>query len=151
MADVAANKAELTNRTEEKVSLTVVPPAPGEQDIRVEVKRQMSSGKKRSQRRFAGFLLAVMLLMLFPMLRDGLSYLRMRQALQTLQQQNRELLSAKEQLARELLDLSDPEVIEKLAREELNMVRPGESKVFSAIPTDDIPEREKLRTGEALH
>jgi hypothetical protein len=42
-------------------------------------------------------------------------------------------------------------MIERLAREELDMVMPGESKVYQAIPTENLPKRENLRSGEALH
>ena len=151
MAEASTNREGREDAVMEKVSLTVVAPEPGGQDIQVEIKRQMSSGKRRSQRRMVGFLLTVMFLMLFPMARDGLTYFQMSRRLEVLQLQNQELVSIQEELDKEMKGLHSLDVIEQVAREELNMVRPGESKVFSAIPTLDIPQRENLRSGEALH
>ncbi|MDR1192633.1 MAG: septum formation initiator family protein [Peptococcaceae bacterium] len=131
--------------------MTVTPPAPGERDIRVDVRRQVSGGRKKSQKLYVAFLALVVFLLLSPLFKDGWSYFRMSREHQGLRERNEELLTVKETLLRELADLDSPEVIEKLAREELGMVRPGESKVYRTIPTDDIPARERLATGEALH
>lgn len=71
MANRAA--AEEKQKTiEKRVSLTVTAPEEGSQDIQVEVKRQSSPGKKRSQRRFAAFMAAVLLLLTMPMIRTGI-------------------------------------------------------------------------------
>ncbi|MCL1848182.1 MAG: septum formation initiator family protein [Clostridiales bacterium] len=136
---------------EKQISLTVLPQGVGSQDIHVEVKRNLTVGRRRSQRRFAAFLFLVMFLLLFPMGRDYLVYLRMREDYADLLRQNQELVQQKEILEDERDALYSHEVIERLAREDLDMVLPGESKVYHAIPTSDIPKRENIRSGEAFH
>ena len=89
--------------------------------------------------------------MAFPMVRSLIMYLGMRQEYEQLLTYNQELVVMKEQLEEEKDNLHSREMIERLAREELDMVMPGESKVYQAIPTEDMPHREGLRTGEALH
>lgn len=148
MAETLIKKAEKEESVEKRISLTVVPPSPGGQDIRVEVKRNLSATKRKRQKRFAAFFFVVMFLMLFPMLRDGMSYMRMSRELQVLQQRNQELAGLKQQLENEMELLNTPEMVEKLAREDLGMVKPGESKVYQTIPTNDIPQREELKQGE---
>lgn len=148
MAEALIKKAEKEESVEKRISLTVVPPSAGGQDIRVEVKRNLSATKRKRQKRFAAFFFVVMFLMLFPMLRDGMSYVRMSRELQVLQQRNQELAGLKQQLENEMELLNTPEMVEKLAREDLGMVKPGESKVYQTIPTNDIPQREELKQGE---
>jgi cell division protein DivIC len=148
MAGALGNKTEKRETAEKRVSLTIVPPPPGSQDIRVEVKRNLSAAKRKRQKRFAAFFFAVMLLMLFPIIKDVAAYVKMSQELQSVQQRNQELTGLKQQLQEEMDLLNTPEMVEKLAREDLNMVKPGESKVYQAIPTDDIPQREELKQGE---
>ena len=144
-------KREKKQTTEKQVSLTILPQGPGSQDIHVEIKRKLTAKKRKSQRRFAAFLLAVTCLMLFPVARNLFMYAEMNREYEQLVQYNQELLIVKEQLEEEKDLLHSREIIERLAREELDMVLPGESKVYQAIPTEDIPQRERLRSGEALH
>ncbi len=148
MAETLINKAAEEEAVEKRISLTVVPPSPGSQDIRVEVKRNLSATKRKRQKRFAAFFFVVMFLMLFPMIRDGMNYVKMSRELQVLQQRNQELTGLKQQLENEMQSLNTPEMVEKLAREDLDMVKPGESKVYQTIPTNDIPQREELKQGE---
>lgn len=148
MAETLIKKADKQESVKKRISLTVVPPSPGSQDIRVEVKRNLSATKRKRQKQFAAFFFVVMFLMLFPMLRDGMSYMRMSRELQVLQQRNQELAGLKQQLEDEMGLLNTPEMVEKLAREDLGMVKPGESKVYQTIPTNDIPQREVLKAGE---
>jgi len=151
MAKGLINKYNARENADKHVSLTVVPQGPGSQDIHVEIKRNLTRKKRRSQRRFAAFLFIVMFLLLFPMGRDLIVYLRMNEEYSQLVQQNQKLVTQKQQLEEERDSLHSREMIERLAREELDMVLPGESKVYQAIPTNDIPKRENLRTGETLH
>jgi len=136
---------------EEQISLTVRTQGPGDQDIHVEVRRNLTQKKRRSQRRFTAFLFIVMFLLVFPMARDLFAYFRMGEEYRQLVQDNQELAMQKQQLEEERDSLHSLEMIERIAREELDMVLPGESKVYQAIPTTDIPKRENLRTGETLH
>ena len=97
------------------------------------------------------FIFLVLFLLLFPMAKDLIAYYKMNNDYQELMQYNSELKALRQQLEDEKASLDSPEMIERLAREELDMVLPGESKVYQAIPTDDLPRRENYRTGEALH
>jgi len=151
MVKTPAKKADKAAAVEKQVSLTVTPQGPGSQDIRVEVTRNLTAKKRRSQRRFAAFLFAAMFLMLFPMARDLIVYVRMQEEYRQLQQDNLALKAMMLQLEEERDYLGSDEMVERLAREELDMVMPGESKVYQAIPTEDMPKRETYRAGEALH
>ena len=75
------------------------------------------------------------------MIRDGVAYYHLNQQYQALQKENIGLMSAQETLKLELTDLDNPSTIEKLARENLGLVKPGESKIFQAIPTEGIPKK----------
>ena len=151
MALISRRHKDKYDAAEERVALSVTPQSPGDQDIRVEVKRSISQKKRRNQRRFTVFLFAVMVLMLFPIARDILSHIRMRDEYRQLLEYNQELRAINQQLEEDIETYDSPEMIERLAREELDMVMPGESKVHQAIPTDDIPKRETLRKDEVLH
>jgi cell division protein FtsL len=151
MAGKLVRKADKKQAIEKNVSITVTPQGSGSQDIHVEVKRNLSGKRRRSQKRFAAFLFAVMFLMLFPMARDLAAYYRMNRDYEELQTSNQELITIRRQLIDERESLDTPEMVERLAREELDMVMPGESKVYQAIPTEDLPRREKLKTNEVLH
>ena len=144
-------KAKKGEAVEKRISLTVLPQDPGNQDIRVEVTRNLSRKKQKSNRRLAVFLFLVMLFYLFPMAWNLLAYFNMKQDYEELQVYNRELLSLQRQLEEEKEALYSPEMIERLAREELDLVMPGESKVYQAIPTTGIPQRVNPRSNEVFH
>jgi len=146
--DTSIDKKEADDK---QVSLSVTQHGPDGHDIHVEVTRNLSVKKRRGQRRFAAFLFAVMFLMLFPMLRDLYAYFQMSQSYREMQQNNQDLRVQQLLLEAEKESLDSPAMIERLAREALDMVLPGESKVYQAIPTDDIPRRESLRSGDVLH
>jgi len=146
-----SNQINKKKSAEKNVSLTVIPKGPGSQDIHVEVTRNLTAKKRRSHRRFAAFLFTVMFLSLFPMVRNLFVYMNMNEEYKQLQQVNQELTAVRRRLEEERDSLDSPEMIERLAREELDMVMPGESKVYQAIPTVDIPERDKVRSDEAFH
>ena len=151
MARPSANDSAKERSVEKQISLTILPQDPGSQDIRVDVTRNLSAKKRKGQRRLAAFLFAVMLLNLFPMGRDLFSYINMKRNYQDLQDLNQEITSLQQELVEERESLYTPAVIEQLAREELDLVMPGESKVFPAIPTTDMPRRENLRSNDVLH
>lgn len=151
MAKTLTDQLAKRETVEKKVSLTVAPQEPGSQDIHVEITRNLTAKKRRGQRRFAAFLFTVMFLMLVPIARDILIYFQMNEEYSQLVKYNQELLHVRQQLEEERDLLHTDEMIERLAREELDMVLPGESKVYQAIPTDDIPKRENLKNGEILH
>ncbi|MEA4892061.1 MAG: septum formation initiator family protein [Peptococcaceae bacterium] len=151
MANRVAAAEEKKKTVEKRVSLTVTAPVDGSQDIQVEVKRESSPGKKRSQRRFAAFMAAVLLLLAMPMIRTGISYFQLRHRLEEVRQTNQELLAVQGELQKQIENLENPAVIERLAREELGLVRPGESVVIPSIPNAEVPENEEVKPGEQLH
>jgi cell division protein DivIC len=62
--------------------------------------------------------------------------------------QKERLLKQQEDLEKELAFLQEPEMIEKLARESLGMVKPGEILVVPAIPGENIPKPKNIRVEE---
>lgn len=60
------------------------------------------------------------------------------------------LLQQQNELKKDLDTLYDPEVIEKLARENLGMVIKGETIVIPAIPGRDLPKPKKVNSSELL-
>ena len=141
MAKARDDKPDKKETVEKQISLNVLPQDPESRDIYVEVTRGLSGKKRRSQRRLAVFLFAVMILNMYPMVRNIFAYHKMKQDYQELQQYHEELLSVQRGLEEERESLFTPDMIERLAREELDMVLPGESKVYQAIPSPDIPRR----------
>ena len=151
MAKGSLTKLNKRGASPKPVTLSVTPQGGGSQDIHVEMTRNLTVKKRRSQRRFAAFLFVVMFLLLYPMARDLLVYIRMNDDYRQLLQDNQALVDYQQQLEEERDALYSLEMVERMAREELDMVLPGESKVYQAIPTTDIPKRETVRSGEAFH
>ena len=151
MARTALKKKAKREVLDKHVSLKVLPQDPGSTDIHVEITRDLSLKKRGNQRKTTIAIITIMLLFILPMVRDLAIYFQMKEEYRELTQTNQELLAIKQQLEEEREALHSEEIIERLAREELDMVMPGESKVFQAIPTEDMPEREIYRSGEALH
>lgn len=141
------------HEVEKPVTLTVMPPDSNSDPdlIRVEFRKRLSEKKRKSQRRFTFIVISVLALMVMPIIRDLYTYYKLSQEYEVLQQQNKELLEIKAQLEEELESLDDPKLIEKLARENLGLVMPGESKIYQAIPVEGIPKHEEVKKGEALH
>jgi cell division protein DivIC len=149
------NKGRMISRPipEKSVSLKVVPPnsKAGQDVIQVEFRRNASVQKRKSQRRFTLIVMSVLALMVMPIIRDLYTYYQLTQDYEQVQQERDALLEVQAQLQEELAELDRPEVIEKLARENLGLVMPGESKIFQAIPTEDIPKQVKVQAGEIIH
>ena len=93
----------------------------------------------------------IVYLLTMPMIRTGISYFQLRHRLDEARRTNQELMAVQEDLQKQIEDLEDPSVIERLAREELGLVKPGESVVIPSIPNDEVPESEGVRPGEQLH
>jgi len=151
MAIVSRRHTEKKDTIKKQVTLTVAPQDPDDHDIRVEITRSISLKKRRNQRRFTVFLFVVMALLVFPIARDLFSLVKMKEEYKLVLDHNQELRAITRRLESELELYKSPEMVERLAREELDMVMPGESKVYQAIPTDDIPRRETLKKDEVLH
>jgi cell division protein FtsL len=78
------------------------------------------------------------LLVLFLM--GGYEIWELRQELKRVELDQNMLLQQQQELKKEIDSLYDPEVIEKLARENLGMVLKGEIMVIPAIPGRDLPK-----------
>ena len=131
----------------------MVPPnsQDGQDLIKVEFRKHASAQKRKSQRRFTLIVMSVLALMVMPIIRDLYTHYQLTQEYNLLKEENKALLEVQAQLEEELVSLDNPNVIEKLARENLGLVMPGESKIYQAIPTTDIPKQEKIQKGEVLH
>jgi len=70
--------------------------------------------------------------------------------IQQVKSQRQLLLEEQQRLEKELAALQDPEVIEKLARESLGMVKPGEILVVPAVPEEQLPERKEVDVTKIL-
>lgn len=78
------------------------------------------------------------LLVLFLM--GGYEIWELRQEMKRVELNQNMLLQQQRELQKEIDSLYDPEVIEKLARENLGMVFDGEIMVIPAIPGRDLPK-----------
>lgn len=60
------------------------------------------------------------------------------------------LLEEQQQMNKEMESLNDPEVVEKIARESLGMVKQGEVMLMQAVPGENLPKPKKT-TEAGLH
>lgn len=93
--------------------------------------------------------LGLYLLFLFGM--SGFEIWKLKQQITNLEQEQSQLVQHQEQIKQELQSLNNPEVIEKIARENLGMVRNGETIVIPAVPGYDIPKPKSIAPGEIAH
>lgn len=82
---------------------------------------------------------------------SGYEIWKLKQQITKLELEQRQLVQSQEKLKKELNALNDPEVIEKIARESLGMVRNGETVVVPAIPGYNIPKPKTVNPGEITH
>jgi cell division protein FtsB len=103
-----------------------------------------NAAKKSFLKRLALVMLTVVALLLFA---HGVLGKKGYVALRRMKQQNEDLSRKIEQLKKENTETmeeikslkSDPKVIEKIAREELGLLRPGEIKITSANAKSEVP------------
>jgi cell division protein FtsB len=88
--------------------------------------------------RALGLLITVILVLVFA-ISPMRAYLEQRNDLRTLQQQTVLLQRANQQLSDQITELHDPTYLERLARECLGMVSPGETS-FIAVPKNGAPQ-----------
>lgn len=82
---------------------------------------------------------------------SGYEIWKLKQQIRDLEQEQNRIIQQQHQLKQELQSLHDPEMIEKIARESLGMVRQGETIVIPAIPGYDIPKPKSVVPGEITH
>ena len=83
--------------------------------------------------------------LLFSFLVGGYQIWQIKGEITQYNQQKEELSVIQQGLKNELAALQEPEVIEKLARESLGMVKPGEILIIPAIPGENIPKPKDVR------
>ena len=86
----------------------------------------------------AGALALVVIALLFYLLMPLRTYMAQRDRLAQLQRQSQVLVQQNEQLRRQIAQLQDPTYLERIARECLGMVRPGE-QLFTIVPKHGAP------------
>lgn len=99
--------------------------------------------------KLAAALLGVYLLFIFG--KSGYDILLLKQKMNVLEQEQAELTERHSELEKEIESLNDPEMIEKKAREDLGMVRQGETVIIPAVPGHDIPRPDAIKPGEIMH
>jgi cell division protein FtsB len=114
-------------------------------------RRKMAPGRKRSNRLALIVTLSLTLLLLGPLMMNVHRYFMLNQEYDEVKDTYAELLLVQDQLMEELDYLYTPEAIERLARENLGMIMPGETLVNQAIAQDDIPRLEKIKPGDVSH
>lgn len=96
--------------------------------------------KKRKVPRYLKFILAFLgVYLLFSFLIGGYQIWQLKKEIAQYNTQKEELLAKQRELENELTALQEPEMIEKLARENLGMVKEGEILVVPAVPGENIP------------
>lgn len=83
--------------------------------------------------------------LLFSFLMGGYQIWQIKKQLSQVEGEQNLLNQQQQALHKEVQSLQDPEVIEKIARESLGMVKQGETIVVPAIPGSNIP---KPKTGD---
>jgi len=107
---------------------------------------------KRKTPRWVKMILAgLALYLLFLFGKGGYELWNLKGQIEDLKLEQSRLMEEQQKLKQELESLNDPEVIEKIARESLGMVRRGETVVLPAIPGYNIPKPEAVAPGEITH
>jgi len=102
--------------------------------------------RKRKMPRYLKFVFAfVGAYLLFSFLVGGYQIWQIKKEITQYNQQKEDLLKIQQELTSELAALQEPEMIEKLARESLGMVKPGEILVVPAVPGDNIPKPKDVK------
>lgn len=91
------------------------------------------------------FLMSLGIYLVFSFLLGGYQIWQLKTQYNALKERQQILLEEQEILKKELESLNDPEIIERIARESLGMVRPGESIVLPAIPEENIPKPKDVK------
>lgn len=98
---------------------------------------------RRVKRRVPRYLKAILCLigayLLFTFALGGFQIWQLKNELRTLELEQERLLQYQQELQAEIEYLNNPEIIERIARESLGMVKPGETKIIPAIPDGNIP------------
>lgn len=88
--------------------------------------------------------------LIFLFLIGGYEIWQLRNEIKEVKLEQNMLLQQQNELKKEIDTLYDPEVIEKLARENLGMVIKGETIMIPAIPGRDLPKPKKVDNADLL-
>lgn len=102
-------------------------------------------GQTRPARRRKGFAVKVVMSLLagylaFSFCLNGYQIWQLKKQVKTIQGEQQILMNKFQQIQQEAKSLEDPEVIEKIARESLGMVKAGETIILPAVPGTNIPK-----------
>lgn len=105
--------------------------------------------RKRKTPRYMKIILALLgVYLLFSFLIGGYQVWQVKKEIEQHNLQKAVLLKQQKNLEKELASLQEPEMIEKLARESLGMVKPGEILVVPAVPGENIPKPKNVNIEE---
>jgi cell division protein FtsL len=107
---------------------------------------QMKRGNRRVPRYLRLLITCLGIYLVFSFAIGGYQIWQIKKQVNTLEKEQFLLQSKHQELEQEIKSLDTPEVIEKLAREGLGMVKPGESLLIPAVPQQGIP---KLKSNNA--
>lgn len=110
-----------------------------------ELREQAASSKTRPARRKRGFVLKAVLGLLagylvFSFCLNGYQIWQLKKQVKAIQGEQQMLVNQFQEIQQEAKSLENPEVIEKIARESLGMVKAGETIILPAVPGTNIPK-----------
>lgn len=120
----------------------------------VEESLPLSKGKARKRRKPRWIRLSLSILgiyLLFSFAVGGYEIFLLKKQMGQMQIQQNILLDQRNELEKQIASLHNPEVIEKIARENLGMVKPGEVIILEAIPEKNIPKPKDVKDSDIAH
>jgi len=91
------------------------------------------------------------LYLLFSFLVGGYQVWQLKKQIQALESEQKLLLEQQNGLKEDIQSLNNAEIIERIARESLGMVKPGETVIIPAIPDKSIPKTKILSDEDIAH
>jgi cell division protein FtsB len=105
--------------------------------------------RKRKMSRYIKYMFGtIAAYIVFSFLVGGYQIWQVKGEIKQLKDRQNILIKQQTNLEKELKSLQDPEMIEKLARESLGMVKPGETLVVPALPGKNIPKPKNVKVEE---
>jgi cell division protein FtsB len=86
--------------------------------------------------------------LLFAFLAGGYEIWQLKKQLEQIDLEKKMLLEQRTQLEQDIKALQEPEIIERIARESLGLVKPGETVIVPAIPGENIPKPKEVNSAE---
>ncbi|MBZ4655378.1 MAG: septum formation initiator [Peptococcaceae bacterium] len=86
--------------------------------------------------------------LLFAFLAGGYEIWQLKKQLEQIDLEKKVLLEQRTRLEQDIKALQEPEIIERIARESLGLVKPGETVIVPAIPGKNIPKPKEVNSAE---